>query len=299
MTSCASRSASTARAEPDSVSVFAFVVAAALAAPSCSTPTEAQPFPGACEPLRVLEWTPRAGALDVPRDTPVSIRLDDYPDPDTVGTVSFVITTGVFYHPGRYVVDLVDKTISIHAAGNLRGELGYDAAVRPSLLSLRGCAAVDDHRTFRTAKTPPMPPPPAPRAVPFSEVRPIFARSCAGAACHRAEAADDGGAQAADDGGAQAADDSDCLARPAAALSLCDRDAVRALVDVPSLQVSRLRLVAPNDSSRSYLLRKLLPGDTPDRPAPTTLGHRDPPGAPLSRDELHAIAEWIDSGANP
>ena len=57
-------------------------------------------------------------------------------------------------------------------------------------------------------------------------------------------------------------------------------------------------VVAPNDSPRSYLLRKLLPGDTPDMPAPTTLGHRCPPGAPLSRDELHAIAKWIDTGAN-
>ena len=47
------------------------------------------------------------------------------------------------------------------------------------------------------------------------------------------------------------------------------------------------------------VLRKLLPGDTPDVPAPTTLGHRCPPGAPLSRDELHAVAKWIDTGANP
>ena len=60
--------------------------------------------------------------------------------------------------------------------------------------------------------------------------------------------------------------------------------------------MSRLSLVAPHDSARSYLLRKLLPGDTPDRPAPTTLGHRDPPDAPLTTDELRTIAKWIDDG---
>jgi hypothetical protein len=57
--------------------------------------------------------------------------------------------------------------------------------------------------------------------------------------------------------------------------------------------------VKPNDSARSYLLRKLLPGDSDDRPAPGALGHRDPPGAPLTKDQMHVIASWIDTGANP
>jgi hypothetical protein len=90
-----------------------------------------------------------------------------------------------------------------------------------------------------------------------------------------------------------------CLTAPAAGLSLCDREARGALVDVPSRQVSRLDLVKRNDSARSYLLRKLLPGDTDDRPAPGALGHRDPPGAPLPTDDLRLIARWIDTGANP
>ena len=159
--------------------------------------------------------------------------------------------------------------------------------VRTGLRSLSGCPAIEDERPFRTSAATALPPRQRPTAVPFTaEVRSIFARSCAGAGCHRAE-----GSEAAPNGG--------CLARPAALLSLCDRDAVAALVGVPSSQVPRLRLVEENDSSRSYLLRKLLPGATPDRPAPTALGHRDPPGAPLSRDELHAIARWIDTGATP
>jgi hypothetical protein len=261
------------------------VCLAALSNVACSLPTDTQPYVGECEPLRVLEWTPRGGSLDVPRDTPVTIRLSDYPEPDTVGTSGFIVTTGVYYHGGTYVTDLVDKTITLFAAGDLRASLGYNMTVRTALRSLRGCAAVEESRSFRTAATTAMPPRTLPVAVPFSAVQPIFANSCAGAECHRAQV-----------GTAQG--DRECLLRPAAQLSLCDRDAVRALVDVPSRQVPRLRLVSPNDSSRSYLLRKLLPGDTPDRPAPTTLGHRDPPGAPLSRDELHAIAKWIETGAN-
>jgi hypothetical protein len=264
---------------------------AALLSAACSTPV-GQPYPGECEPLRVLEWTPRGSSLEVPRDSPVSVRLNDYPDPDTVGTSGFILTTGPFYHPGTYVTDLVDKTITIFPAGDLRGSLGYHMTVRTALRSLSGCAAPEDGRVFRTSSVTALPPRKAPVAVPFAaEVQPIFARSCAGAGCHRAEQTTDAGAPAAPDAG--------CLEHPAALLSLCDRDAVAALVDVPSGQVPRLRLVAQNDSSRSYLLRKLLPGATPDRPAPTTLGHRDPPGAPLSRDELHAIARWIDTGANP
>jgi hypothetical protein len=259
---------------------------AALNAAACSTPTDEQPYVGQCEPLRVLEWTPRAGSLEVPRDTPVTIRLDDYPEPDTVGTSGFMVTTGPFYHAGTYVTDMVDKTITLLVAGDLRASLGYNMTVRTGLQSLSGCPAPEQRRTFRTSATTAFPPRKPLAPVPFSTVQPIFAGSCAGAACHRAATPDEGDA----DG---------CLAKPAAVLSLCDRDAVRALVEVPSRQVPRLKLVARSDSSRSYLLRKLLPGHTPDRPAPTTLGHRCPPGAPLSRDELHAIARWIDAGASP
>jgi hypothetical protein len=256
---------------------------------ACSTPSGDQPYVGECQPLRVLEWTPRGGAQDVPRDQPVSVRLSDYPDPDTISTSGFILTTGPFYHPGTYVTDLVDKTITIFPAGNLRASLGYNMTVRTGLVSLSGCVALEEQRSFNTSEMTAFPPRTRPPAVPFAEVQPIFARSCSGAGCHRVEVSD--AALAADPGAG-------CLAQPAALLSLCDRDAVDALVGVPSRQVPRLQLVLQNDSARSYLLRKLLPGATPDQPAPTTLGHRDPPGAPLSRDELHAIARWIDAGAN-
>jgi Bacterial Ig-like domain len=261
---------------------------------ACSTPAADQPFPGECEPLRVLSWTPLDGALDVPRDTIVSLTLDDYPDPDTVGLGGFILTTGVFYHPGLFGVDLIDKTITYSPQSGLRGDLGYVVSVRPALLSLSGCAAPFAQHSFHTSNTSSMQAPRPIVATPFAAVQPIFARSCAGAACHRAPAAASSDAGAAADAGGDA-----CLPIPAAGLSLCDRDAVAALVGVPSRQVSRLNLVERDDSSRSYLLRKLLPGATPDRPAPSTVGHRDPPGAPLSEDELRTVARWIDQGAPP
>jgi hypothetical protein len=253
-----------------------------VAAAGCSTPTDDQPYAGSCAPLRALEWTPSAGTVDFPRDMPIRVRFDQYPDPDTVDLGGIIVTTGPFYHPGTIRDDLVDKTITYQPSGNWRAELGYVAVLRVGLQSLQGCAALPDQRSFRTAAAAPPAPAPVPPTT-YAAVQPLFAGRCAGAACHRATIADGGG----------------CLALPAAGLSLCDADALDALVDVPSRQVIRMHLVEPHDSARSYLLRKLLPGDTPDQPAPTTLGHRDPPGDPLSIDELHTVANWIDDGPLP
>jgi hypothetical protein len=229
--------------------------------------------------MRAVEWTPGANQTNVPRDTLIRVQFAQYPDPDTVDLGGIIVTTGAFYHPGAIRTDLVSKTITYAPAGGLRADLGYNVNVRAGLVSLQGCAAVPEQRSFRTAiAAPAAAPTTAP--TPYTAVQPIFAARCGGAGCHRAAAADGGG----------------CLAAPAAGLSLCDAEAVSALVDVPSRQVSRLHLVEPLDSSRSYLLRKLLPGATPDVPAPTTLGHRDPPGTPLTTDELHTVASWIDDG---
>jgi hypothetical protein len=229
--------------------------------------------------MRALEWTPSGGETNVARDTTVRVRFGQYPDPDTADLGGIIVTTGAFYHPGTIHTDLIDKTITYAPAGGWRADLGYNINVRAGLISLQGCVAVPEQRSFRTAIAAPPAAPTVP-PTPYEAVQPIFAARCAGAGCHRATAEDGGG----------------CLGAPAAGLSLCDAQAVDALLDVPSRQVSNLRLVQPRDSARSYLLRKLLPGDTPDRPSATTLGHRDPPGAPLSTDELRAIASWIDDG---
>jgi hypothetical protein len=120
-------------------------------------------------------------------------------------------------------------------------------------------------------------PPPAPA---LADVQAIFEASCAGSSCH------------IDPTGA-------CLAAPFGGLSLCAAEARDALVDVPSREVSSLALVAPLDSARSYLLRKLLPATSGGGPVPGILGQREPPGPPLSRDQLVTISAWIDGGALP
>jgi len=50
--------------------------------------------------------------------------------------------------------------------------------------------------------------------------------------------------------------------------------------------------VQSHDSSRSYLLRKLLG-------APPTVGHNGPPGGTQTADDLKSLARWIDLGAAP
>ena len=251
------------------------------AASACSHPTDVQPYPGSCGPVFAVSWNPMPGSVDAPRDTAIRVNLNDYPDPDTLGAADFIVTTGVFYVTGAYAVDLIGKAIVFHPSNMLRAGLGYSMSVLPPLHSLAGCPATFEQRSFLAGDTVVgVPPPPA---VPYAAVQPILARSCAGAGCHR---------QPADQGGG-------CLDAPAQGLSLCDADALNALVAVPSREVSRLPLVEPRDSARSYLLRKILPANDQGAPLPTVIGQREPPGAPLSPDEIATIAAWIDSGAAP
>jgi Bacterial Ig-like domain len=288
MTWSASRSASTAKADrvarrarlPVPVLPLAATLAiTVLAAAACSRPTDVQPFPGSCGPVVAVSWQPLPESIDAPRDAPIRVTFNDFPDPDTLGASDFIVTTGVYYVTGAYSVDLMGKAIVFRPSNMLRTGLGYSMTVLPPLHALSGCPATYDQRGFVTGDTvigAPLPP-----AVPFAAVQPILARSCAGAACHRAPADQGGG----------------CLPAPAEGLSLCDAQARSALIAVPSRQVSHLPLVDPRNSARSYLLRKIVPTDS-GGPIPTVLGQREPPGAPLTPEEIATIAAWIDSGAS-
>jgi hypothetical protein len=238
-----------------------------------------QPYPGSCTPLEGVEWTPAPNSGGAPTDTSIRVAFNDYPDPDSLANGDLLLTTGVFYYTGAYSVDLINKAVTFRPSGFLRADLGYAVTVSPPLRSLSGCETKMEQVHFRTGDGPGAPAAPPPTA--FAAVQPIFAARCGGAGCHR-DAPETGGG---------------CLAAPAEGLSLCDADAVDALVGVPSREVSRLFLVSPNDSARSYLLRKLVPSSDGGGPIPTVLGHRDPPGDPLTPDELATVAGWIDSGA--
>ncbi|HEX3698680.1 MAG TPA: Ig-like domain-containing protein [Polyangia bacterium] len=257
-------------------------------AAACSQPTDAQPFAGQCTPFEVVTFRPADDARDVPTNTPIDLIFSDYPDPDSVGKPGLLLTTGVYWHVGTYSVDLISKRVRFQTAGALRPFLSYTVNVSSAIRSLQGCATTNQQRSFETGAgiaggsgsdtTPP---------TALAAVLPLFARSCGGSGCHR---------QSADDGGG-------CLENPAAGLSLCDADAFGALVGVPSREVGSLLRVQPDDSSRSFLLRKLLPASTGEGaaapPIPTTPGHRDPPGEVLPPEDLRLVANWIDSGANP
>jgi hypothetical protein len=226
----------------------------------------------------VADWSPYGDEFNVPTDLTIDLTFSDYPDPDTVGEPTMLLTTGVYRVPEVYRIDLARKAVTMSPSGQLNSELGYTITVGAGVASLAGCSGTFAQRTFTTGGGPanaPSPPVPA-----FADVQAIFTAACAGSKCH------------SDASGG-------CLAAPAAGLSLCAAEARDALLDVPSREVSALALVAPLDSARSYLVRKLLPATVGGGPIPGTLGQREPPGPPLPPGEIETIVAWIDGGALP
>jgi Bacterial Ig-like domain len=226
----------------------------------------------------VADWSPYANQFNVPTDPTIDLTFSDYPDPDTVGEPTMLLTTGVYRVPEVYRVDLARKAVTMIPSGQLNSQLGYTVTVAAEVASLAGCTGTFAQRTFTTGDGPanaPSPPVPA-----LADVQAIFTTACAGSTCH------------ADTSGG-------CLTAPAAGLSLCAAEARDALLNVPSREVSALALVAPLDSARSYLVRKLLPATAGGGPIPGTLGQREPPGPPLPPNQIETIVAWIDGGALP
>lgn len=259
---------------------FALIAAlAAGAALGCSYPTGQSPYPGQCLTLQPLALVPFPNAVGVPTNVEFRITFDDYPDPDTVRSNSILLTTGYFWVPGNYGVDLIGKAAVMRPIRDLSRQLGYGLHLRPALSSLAGCPGTSEDIQFITGDGPATPP--APLTASFeADVQPIFDARCGGG-CHLA--ADDAG------GG--------CAAAPAGGLSLCAADSWASLAARPSKQTDSLRLVEPGDSARSYLLRKLLPATRSGGPIAGVYGQREPPGDPLPEDQLRLIAAWIDGGA--
>lgn len=119
--------------------------------------------------------------------------------------------------------------------------------------------------------------------VAFSEVQALFTRTCAMPACH---------GRGADGGGGSAG------------LFLTDGvTSHRSMVDQPSDQVGRLRLVSPGDPDNSYLVVKV-EGTMRRYAECATSPGRNPCGvqmpqlaAPLTTAERALIRNWIRSGA--
>ena len=254
---------------------------AVASATSCSYTSDETPYPGACAPLVPIAWTPPGDSVDVPTDVIIKVKFNDYPDPDGVRSGALLLTTGFFWIPGTYGVELIDKQATFRPWRPLVSQLGYTIHLRPAIGSLAGCPGTVVEREFRTGDGPVgVPEPPT---VTLAEVQDIFDRRCGGGGCHLDTTAGPG--------------ETGCLAAPAAGLSLCAPHAWAALVQVPSRQTAALPLVDSGDSARSYLLRKLLPATADEGPIAGVVGQREPPGPPLPDAELRAVAAWIDAGA--
>jgi hypothetical protein len=221
-----------------------------------------------------VTWSPAGNASGAPTNPVITVGFDDYPDPDSVDGDGLALTTSIYWIPGTYSVDLVARTATLQPWANLIGELGYMVHVTPALRSLGGCPAAAADRQFRTGRS--RTAHPAPVVATLAEVQATFTTRCA-SGCHAATTSEG----------------ITCLDAPAGGVSLCPDEVWGALVDVASRQQVGARIVKPNDSARSYLLRKLLP------PAPTgavapAFGHR---GEGVTTAELQTLAAWIDGGA--
>jgi len=248
----------------------------------CSRPADQQQFPGRCAPFVLVSSSPADQAQDLPIDAPIGLTFSDFPEPETVDLGSVVLSSGVQTRLGTFQVDLLTRSIRFRTRNWLNPDITYVLTVFPAVTSLTGCPTETVQLRFHTGDKPTDPPLPTPEVPPFSQVLPIFADRCAGAACHR---------QTPEDGGG-------CLPAPAKGLSLCDQDAWSALVDADARELSGMKRVLAGDASRSFLMRKLIAGDN-GGPVPTTPGHRDPPGLPLDESTLRLISDWIDGGAKP
>ena len=137
-----------------------------VAGAGCSYPTDVTPYPGLCPPMYVAAWSPPGKAAGVPIDVILAVTFSDYPDPDTVGEPSMLLTTGVFRVPETYRVDLADKAVTMTPAGWLGTNLGYTVTVMPSIASLAGCSGPGGERQFTTGDGPAPPPFPPSRRWP-------------------------------------------------------------------------------------------------------------------------------------
>jgi len=267
-----------------------------LAASACSSPTDELPRPGTCDPFEVIGSSPADGSQAVSTDVVGAFRFNDFPDPGTVGPNNMTLWTGVYYHTGQFAISLVDRTASFRPASPLVPDRAYTLLLQPTVRSIRGCAlqphpATADGRpdpayavSFKTAaaNAETMPPRPIAQPVSFADITSLFVRQCSGAGCHLQAPT-----------GAVSEPGADCSEIPASGLSLCARDAHAHLVGIGAQEVPRLVRVAPHDSARSYLLRKLVG-------APPVMGHEGTPianQAGISTPDLHLLEAWIDSGA--
>lgn len=268
------------------------VLAGSFLALGCSVTTNEAPREGACLPFALVTLFPPDGSVGVSPDATFVYSFTDFPEPDTAVAPNFGVFSGPYYYTAHEAVDLVGRAIKFKPTSSLPSGLGFTLGMSERVTSLRGCPIVPPPAlpngkvpgsysfSFHTAEPGASLPAPDPIPAPatFTQVLEVAAEHCAGGGCHLTDAA------------TAAATGQACLDAPAGGLSLCAAQAYDGLVGVTSRQVSRLAIVAPRDSARSYLLRKLLG-------APPVAGHQGPPEDTLTDPDLDVLESWIDGGA--
>ena len=245
-------------------------------------PDRRHPVPG--RPASRCTWSGPCRcptASRVPTDVTFRLTFDDYPDPDTVRSDSILLTTGFFWVPGSYGVDLIDKAAVMRPIRPLSPGLGYSLHLRPALSSLAGCPGSSEEIEFITGDGPA-----GDAAATAGDVRRPFRRSSTPAA--RAPAATwrrrtrrwlPGGP-----GGGPVAVRAGGLGRSWSAS--------------PRAQDDQLQLVEAGRLGAQLSAAQAAAGDRRSGgPIAGVYGQREPPGEPLPEDQLRAIAAWIDGGA--
>lgn len=294
---------------------------------ACSTPTNAPIYDDSDQPPLNLTFTtePVAGPDGVPIDATVIVQFDDFPDPDTVTFGPILLRSGRINFDAELKVDLAHQQVRINGRAPFQPNTTYEVVVDTTVASFsQRTLSADAIWTFTTgtqrANLPPLPP------VTWSQIEPFLSSAYPGNACPQMTEPSLGGCAPYCH---TTCGYSGSMRNPTRRLDLSDpNDPIYGLINVPSVDLAgtaaQIPRVAPGDSARSLLLRKLLGGgDKPtqyDAPYPLTRagGRRMPIGNcetnddgdcivaadptdyfvhPLRFDVIELVQRWIDDGA--
>jgi hypothetical protein len=257
--------------------------------PACSEPTDAELLPDPSPPGTFTVTAFRLPLADSTAAQPVNpaiqIALSDFPDPDTVNFPT--IRLGPAGQSVQFSVEtsLVDRQLTLRPRAQLQPNLDYFVSLGSGLTALSGQPLTPPQRfRFRTgdAVLPVALPTPSPTLATLLQPDGVLRRSCALAGCHSTSPGTSGPLPAV-----RGLD----LAQPA--------DAVRmVLVGGPRRGLDALKLVAPGQPERSYLLRKLLAGQGFTRSEGEPMPPLPAGQSSIDLPTLRAIEQWIRDGAN-
>jgi hypothetical protein len=252
-------------------------------------------------PLNLLQITtipPPDGNGQIVRSAVVIVQLDDYPDPDSIAMFGPVqIRSGTATFDIDVHVDLVDKAIVVTPRSLLAPNAHYDVEVQAGIRSLSGRTLPSTVTATLAVSlmqgTRPAPPP----SYTWSKDISGDIATCA-PVCHSPTGA------------------SGDMRTPTRSLDLTGDPTnptfglINVVAQGESNYAQPLMRVAPGDSARSVLLRKLIGGNPladsrtlvpamgiDGRRMPIQLDEAQPTPSPLDSATIKRVQDWIDQGA--